>query len=64
MSARSIVELPGDLNGDYEVYLNGVLQQAYVDFDVEGRTLVFSRPLRKSRDGPIQGPCFRWHGAW
>ncbi len=36
MSARSIVELPGDLNGDHEVYLNGVLQQAYVDFDVEG----------------------------
>ncbi len=31
MSARSIVELPGDLHGDYEVYLNGVHQQAYVD---------------------------------
>lgn len=25
--ARSIIELPSDLDGDYEVYLNGVLQQ-------------------------------------
>jgi hypothetical protein len=60
MSARSIVQLPGDLDGNYEVYLNGVLQQAYVDFDVEGLTLVFSRPLRKDR---ISG--WRWClGAW
>ena len=60
MTAHSIVELPSDLDGDYEVYLNGVLQQAYVDFDVEGRTLVFSRPLQKDR---ISG--WRWFlGAW
>ena len=60
MTARSIVQLPGDLDGDYDVYLNGVLQQAYVDFDVEGRALVFSQPLQKDR---ISG--WRWFlGAW
>jgi hypothetical protein len=42
--ARSIIELPSDLDGDYEVYLNGV-QQAYVDFDVDERVLVFNQPV-------------------
>lgn len=60
MTASSRVKLPSDLDGDYEVYLNGVLQEAYVDFDVEGRALVFNRPLRKDR---ISG--WRWFlGAW
>ena len=58
--ARSIIELPSDLDGDYEVYLNGVLQQAYVDSGVDERVLVFDRPLRKDR---ISG--WRWFlGAW
>jgi hypothetical protein len=57
---RSIVELPASVPEDYEVYLNGVLQQAYVDFDVEGRVLVFDRELREDR---ISG--WRWLlGAW
>jgi hypothetical protein len=56
VSARSIVQLPGDL----DVHLNGVLQKVYVDFGVEGRTLVFSLPLRKDR---ISG--WRWFlDAW
>lgn len=60
MTARSITELPSDLDGDYEVYLNGVLQQAYVDFDGNEHVLVFSQPLRKDR---ISG--WRWFlGAW
>lgn len=60
MTARSIVELPSDVEGDYGVYLNGVLQQPYVDFDVEDRRLVFALPLRKDR---ISG--WRWFvGAW
>ena len=29
----------------YEVFLNGVPQQAGRDFRIEGRTLVFERPL-------------------
>lgn len=60
MTARSIVELPGEIDRDYEVYLNGVRQEAYVDFDVEGHVLVFERPLQKDR---ISG--WRWFlGAW
>jgi hypothetical protein len=60
VTARSIVELPSDVEGDYEVYLTGVLQQPYVDFDVEDRRLVFAVPLRKDR---ISG--WRWFlGAW
>src|SRR6266852_1179648 len=59
-TTRSVVELPSDVAEEYEVYLNGVLQQPDVDFDVEGRSLVFSRALREDR---ISG--WRWFlGAW
>ncbi len=59
-ATRSTVELPSDVAEDYAVYLNGVLQEPGVDFDVEGRLLVFSRALRKDR---ISG--WRWFlGAW
>jgi hypothetical protein len=58
--ARSVVRLPPDVREDFEVYLNGVARQADVDFHVEGRELVFDRPLRKDR---ITG--WRWLlGAW
>ena len=57
---RSTVVLPAAVEGDYEVYINGVLQEPYVDFEVHGRALVFDRPLRKDR---ISG--WRWLlGAW
>lgn len=57
---RSIIDLPPSVNGDYTVYLNGVAQEEDVDFQVEGRTLVFDRSLRKDR---ISG--WRWFlGAW
>jgi len=60
VTARSVVELTPDVAGDYDVYLNGVLQQPYVDFDVEDRHLIFNQPLRKDR---ISG--WRWFlGAW
>lgn len=47
MTERSVVELPADVSGPYEVFLNGVPQQAGRDFRVEGRTLVFERALAK-----------------
>lgn len=60
MSVRCIVELPADVEEQYEVYINGVLQQPYVDFAVVDRTLIFDRALRKDR---ISG--WRWLlGAW
>jgi hypothetical protein len=55
--ARSIVRLPRDVDiyDDFEVYINGVPQHANLDFQVEGHTLIFDRPLRKDR---ISG--WRW----
>ena len=43
--ARSAVTLPPDVGDAYEVYVNGVLQQRGVDFDQQGRMLVFRHQL-------------------
>jgi hypothetical protein len=43
------VRLPADLVRPFEVYVNGVPQEAGGDFSVEGRTLVFERELRTER---------------
>ena len=57
---RSRVKLPRDVRGSYEVYLNGVRQEAGVDYSVREGALVFERDLRKDR---ISG--WRWLlGAW
>jgi hypothetical protein len=45
MAARSVVDLPPDVTAPFEVFLNGVPQHVGADFEVEGRTLVFTRPL-------------------
>jgi hypothetical protein len=47
MPERSVVELPAEVLEPYEVFLNGVPQQAGRDFRVEGRMLVFERALAK-----------------
>jgi hypothetical protein len=60
--ARSIVRLPPDADpyDEFEVYLNGVLQQPDIDYVQQGRELIFDRPLRKDH---ITG--WRWLlGAW
>jgi hypothetical protein len=46
---RSVVRLPRDVVEPFEVYLNGVRQEAGRDFEVRGRQLVFPRALRKDR---------------
>ena len=47
--------------GGFEVFVNGVAQQAGADYRVEGRTLVFERELRK--EGKLG--FWRWFlGAW
>jgi hypothetical protein len=57
---RSKVRLPRDLRGPYEVYVNGVPQQAGVDYQVREGSLVFERELVKDK---ISG--WRWLlGAW
>jgi hypothetical protein len=54
--AASRVSLPADVTAPFEVYVNGVLQEAGRDYRVEGDTLVFARSLaREGRLGP-----WRW----
>ncbi len=42
---ESRVGLPDDVPEQFEVFVNGVPQQAGQDYRVQGRTLVFTRPL-------------------
>jgi hypothetical protein len=46
VEARSQVELPDTVQGDFEVFVNGVPQRSGVDYDRVGRSLVFRRELR------------------
>jgi hypothetical protein len=49
------VPLPAGVVEPFEVYVNGILQARGRDYDVSGRTLVFTRPLAKEgRLGPIR----------
>lgn len=58
--ARSRVPLPPQVTPPFEVYVNGVPQQAGDDYRVDGRMLIFDRELKKDR---ISG--WRWFlGAW
>ena len=43
---RTRVRLPQDVARPFEVYVNGVPQTEGLDFEVEGRTLVFARELK------------------
>ena len=49
MSDTSIVRLPADVRTPFEVYVNGVLQQAGVDYQVRGGALYFPRRLARDR---------------
>jgi hypothetical protein len=40
-----IVQLPRDVHEPFEVYVNGVLQARGKDYEVEGASLRFARPL-------------------
>ncbi|HKF15291.1 MAG TPA: hypothetical protein VKB13_08705 [Gaiellaceae bacterium] len=42
---ESRVELPPEVPEEFEVFVNGVPQEAGRDYRVQGRTLVFSREL-------------------
>jgi hypothetical protein len=42
---ESRVDLPDEVGEDFEVFVNGVRQQAGQDYRVQGRTLVFTRTL-------------------
>ena len=42
---ESIIDLPAAIEGEFDVYINGILQQPGTDYRIEGRTLIFPRPL-------------------
>ena len=54
--SRSRVALPAHVTSPFEVYVNGVPQRAGSDFRLEGRELVFERPL--AREGRLG--LWRW----
>jgi hypothetical protein len=55
MAERTRVELPPEVGGELEVYINGVRQREGADFRREPGALVFDRPLAKEgRLGPIR----------
>ena len=56
MTERAKVELPAHVSQPLEVYLNGVLQQPGRDYRVEGRAVLFDRPL--AREGRLG--FWRW----
>src|SRR5687768_16310155 len=56
MPERSRVTIPPEVSGPYEVFLNGVPQKAGRDFEAQGRTLLFERPL--AREGRLG--FWRW----
>jgi hypothetical protein len=52
MPEQSQVTLPPEVTAPFEVFLNGVPQQAGRDYRLDGWTLVFDRPLvREGRLG-------------
>ncbi len=54
------VRLPPAVTRPFEVYVNGVPQMEGVDFDVEGRTLVFRQELKS--EGKLG--FWRWASMW
>ncbi len=57
---RSRIELPDHVPPEYEVYVGGVRQMPGRDFEVEGRALVFSRPVEQ--EGRLG--FWRWASMW
>ena len=45
-STESRIDLPDAVDGRFDVYVNGILQQAGTDYTRDGRTLVFPRRLQ------------------
>jgi hypothetical protein len=43
---RTLARLPGDVTRPFEVFVNGVLQQEGVDYELMGGVLLFERELR------------------
>lgn len=57
---RTRIELPDHVPPAFEVYISGVRQERGRDFEVEGRSLVFPRPL--AHEGKLG--FWRWASMW
>jgi hypothetical protein len=44
-TSQAWVELPPLVHGEFQVYVNGIEQQRGADYELDGRILVFRRPL-------------------
>ncbi|HEU5476893.1 MAG TPA: hypothetical protein VFU64_03580 [Gaiellaceae bacterium] len=60
MSQLTRIELPQHVPPAFEVYVSGVRQVPGRDFQVEGRSLVFPRPL--AQEGRLG--FWRWASMW
>ena len=60
VSERTRVEVPPHVPDDFEVFVSGVRQEAGVDFERIGRSLVFPRPL--AQEGRLG--FWRWASMW
>ena len=60
VSARSRVDLPATFRTVFEVYVGGVRQVPGRDYEVDGRTLVFPRPI--AQEGRLG--FWRWASMW
>ena len=60
VSSRSRVDLPAHVPDEFEVFIGGVRQQRGVDYEVDGRSLVFPRPI--AQEGRLG--FWRWASMW
>ncbi len=60
VAERTRVDLPEWIPAAVEVYVNGVRQEPGRDFEHEGRSLVFPRPL--AQEGSLG--FWRWASMW
>jgi hypothetical protein len=60
VSETARVELPANVPDSFEVYVNGVRQARGVDYEVDGRSLVFPRTI--AQEGRLG--FWRWASMW
>jgi hypothetical protein len=60
VSETVCVDLPEHVPASFEVYVNGVLQARGVDYEVDGRSLVFPRTI--AQEGRLG--FWRWASMW
>ena len=60
VSQRTQIELPEHVPPVFDVYVNGVRQIPGRDYELEGRSLVFPRPL--AQEGRLG--FWRWASMW